>query len=134
MADPREASYLNHWIDESTRHIDLVASWERLVGIYNQLSFIDALTDQVRMEEFGDIVKEVNRFLTRMRKSLSTAKDIEAAIELMGESYCVGRNVVVNTRQAIAFQKLKQQWIAQGISELQAIMDNLNEEPEDENE
>lgn len=134
MPDIRETTFLNGWIDRSTQHIDLVASWERLVGIYDQLSFVDLLTDETRMCEFGDIVREVNRFLTKMRKTLSTAKDIDAAITVLSESYGVGRNVTITTRQSIAFQKLKQQWIAQGVAELQAALDMLAEEPEDENE
>ena len=86
------------------------------------------------MTEFGDIVREVNRFLSKMRKKLSTANDIDAAMMLLSESYGVGRNVIINTRQGIAFQKLKQQWIAQSLAELQAAMDMLAEEPEDDNE
>ena len=134
MPSIRETTFLNGWIDRSTQHIDMVASWERLVDIYAQLKFIDSLTDQDRMTEFGDIVREINRFLSKMRKKLSTANDIEAAAMLLSESYGVGRNVVISTRQGIAFQKLKQQWIAQGIAELQAAMEMLAEEPEDENE
>lgn len=134
MPSIRETTFLNGWIDRSTQHIDMVASWERLVDIYSQLKFIDSLTDQDRMTEFGDIVREINRFLSKMRKKLSTANDIEAAAMLLSESYGVGRNVVISTRQGIAFQKLKQQWIAQGIAELQAAMEMLAEEPEDENE
>lgn len=134
MPDIRETTFLNSWIDRSTQHIDMVASWERLVDIYSQLSFIDSLTDQDRMTEFGDIVREVNRFLSKMRKKLATANDIDAAMILLSDSYGVGRNVVINTRQGIAFQKLKQQWIAQGLAELQAAMDMLTEEPEDDNE
>lgn len=134
MPDIRETTFLNSWIDRSTQHIDMVASWERLVDIYNQLSFIDSLTDQDRMTEFGDIVREVNRFLSKMRNKLATANDIDAAMMLLSDSYGVGRNVVINTRQGIAFQKLKQQWIAQGLAELQAAMDMLAEEPEDDNE
>lgn len=134
MPDIRETTFLNSWIDRSTQHIDMVASWERLVDIYSQLSFIDSLTDQDRMTEFGDIVREVNRFLSKMRKKLATANDIDAAMILLSDSYGVGRNVVINTRQGIAFQKLKQQWIAQGLAELQAAMDMLTEESEDDNE
>lgn len=134
MLNIRETTFLNSWIDRSTQHIDMVASWERLVDIYSQLRFIDSLTDQDRMTEFGDIVREVNRFLSKMRKKLSTVNDIDAAMMLLSESYGVGRNVVINTRQGIAFQKLKQQWIAQGLAELQAAMDMLAEEPEDDNE
>lgn len=134
MPDIRETTFLNSWVDRSTQHIDMVASWERLVDIYSQLSFIDSLTDQDRMTEFGDIVREVNRFLSKMRKKLATANDIDAAMMLLSDSYGVGRNVVINTRQGIAFQKLKQQWIAQGLAELQAAMDMLAEEPEDDNE
>lgn len=134
MPDIRETTFLNSWIDRSTQHIDMVASWERLVDIYNQLSFIDSLTDQDRMTEFGDIVREVNRFLSKMRNKLATANDIDAAMMLLSDSYGVGRNVVINTRQGIAFQKLKQQWIAQGLAELQAAIDMLAEEPEDDNE
>lgn len=134
MSDIRETTFLNSWIDRSTQHIDMVASWERLVDIYSQLSFIDSLTDQDRMTEFGDIVREVNRFLSKMRKKLATANDIDAAMMLLSDSYGVGRNVVINTRQGIAFQKLKQQWIAQGLAELQAAIDMLTEEPEDDNE
>lgn len=127
-------AFLNSWIDRSTQHIDMIASWERLVSIYDQLSFIDALTDQDRMGEFGDIVREVNRFLSKMRKKLGTAKDIESAIDLLSDSYSVGRNVTINTRQAIAFQKLKQQWIAQGIAELRAAEEMMAEDSEDDNE
>lgn len=134
MPDIRETTFLNNWIDHSTQHIDMVASWERLVDIYSQLMFIDSLTDQDRMTEFGDIVREVNRFLSKMRKKLSTANDIDAAMMLLSDSYGVGRNVVINTRQGIAFQKLKQQWIAQGLAELQTAIDMLAEESEDDNE
>ena len=134
MPDIRETTFLNNWIDRSTQHIDMVASWERLVDIYSQLMFIDSLTDQDRMTEFGDIVREVNRFLSKMRRKLATANDIDAAMMLLSDSYGVGRNVVINTRQGIAFQKLKQQWIAQSIAELQAAMNMLAEESEDDNE
>lgn len=133
MPDIRETNFLNQWIDRSTRHIDMVASWERLVDIYDQLSFVDSLTDQDRMSEFGDIVREINRFLSRMRKKLSTAKDIDAALCILSDSYGIGKNVVIDTRTSIAFQKLKQQWVMQGSSELSAALDMLSS-TEEENE
>lgn len=133
MYDLKEKRYLDAWVDRATRHIDLIASWERLVDIYNQLSFVDSLTDQVRIEEFGCVIRETNKFLSRMRKSLSEVRSIEDAIAVLTSSYYPGRNVTVDTRQAIAFQKLKQQWITQGVAELQAAIDMINE-TEDENE
>lgn len=133
MYDLKEKRYLDTWVDRATRHIDLIASWERLVDIYNQLSFVDSLTDQVRIEEFGCVIRETNKFLSRMRKSLSEVRSIEDAITVLTSSYYPGRNVTVDTRQAIAFQKLKQQWITQGVAELQAAIDMINE-TEDENE
>lgn len=133
MVDLAETKFLNEWVDSYTQHIDVIASWERLVTIYRDLDFLDPLTDAMRNAEFNDIAKETNKFLTRMRTSLSKARDIDAAIVVLQKAYAPGKNVPIDTRKAVAYQKLKQQWIAVGIHQLQAAKQQIFfEEPEED--
>lgn len=123
MNDAIEAAYLAEFIERETERIDVVASWERLVNIYDQLSFVDPLTDQMRVSEFCSVVKEINRFLTNMRKTLSKATSISAAMKTLEKAYEPSNSI--STREQIAYQKLKQQWIASCISKLRSDMDAL---------
>lgn len=125
---------LAKWIEQRTQHVDLVASWETLLAIYRQLGFTDPLTDAERLEEFSIIIRENNKFLTKMRKVLGTARNVRAAIDLMDSAYLPGKGSIVTTRTQITFQKLKQQWIANGINELRERYDIHDEEEEEDAE
>ena len=80
---PRQAwsseDLLTKWVIEQTRHLDLVASWETLLDVYATLGFTDPINDNSRLDEFKWIIRETNKFLTRMRNGLNKAKDFEAS-------------------------------------------------------
>lgn len=104
-------SQLHDLVEQETHALDLVASWETLCEVYRVLEFSDPLSDSVRLEEFKWIIREMNKFLTRMRNKLMTCKDIDATITMLTESFVPAGKVTVDSRKALAFQKLRQQWI-----------------------
>lgn len=125
-----ESMILASFTERECRHVDLVASWETLVDVYESLAFLGPDNDDVRLTEFKAIVTEMNKFLTRMRNGLSKTKDVEGAIEfLSGHANTADMNQV-RSRPNIAYNKLKQRWIAQSISVLRSQMQDIAEEGE----
>lgn len=100
------------WIDNETAHLDVVASWENLCETYDQLRFTDNLTDATRLDEYKWIIKEMNKFLTRMRAQLMKSKDWESATAMLMENWKPTGQTNLNDRKALAFQKLRQIWIS----------------------
>lgn len=119
-------SSLYDFIDAETTRIDIVASWENLCGTYDVLRFSDPITDTERLEEFKWIVHQMNMFLTRTRTKLLTCRDIEAMIDLLSRSYVPVGKMELNERRALAYQKLKQQWLSSIITRL-TMMEEEND-------
>lgn len=123
-----EKSLLNDWIDEETRHIDVVASWENMCAAYDSLRFSDPISDIQRLEEFKWIVHQMNVFLSRTRTKLMTCKNSEAMSEILGNAMNPSGKVELNDRKSLAFQKLRQQWIMTMLSKLSMMTEA--DEPE----
>lgn len=97
-------------VDEETRHIDVVASWETLNYTYEQLRFSDPLSDAARLEEYKWIVQQMNTFLSKIRPKLLNSKDEEAMLKILEESFTPSK-MELKSRKALVYQKLKQQWV-----------------------
>lgn len=128
---PRQESTtsIKDWIDEETRHIDVVASWESLCDTYDTLRFTDQLADAERLDEFKWIVQQMNSFLTKIRTRLLSCKDIEAMIEMLGTTMNPAGKMDLSTRRALVYQKLRQQWVRTTAAKLQT---QIKEEMEDQ--
>lgn len=113
-----ETTSITDWLDEATRHIDVVASWESLLATYDALRFSDELSDVDRLEEFKWIVQRMNSFLTKIRSKLLTCKNSEAMIQLLQKSLTPAGKMELSSREALAYQKLKQRWIISAIEKI----------------
>lgn len=120
---PRQESTtsIRDWIDEETRHIDVVASWESLCDTYDALRFTDQLSDAERLEEYKWIVQQMNAFLSKIKTKLLSCKDMEAMIEMLGASFTPTGKVELSTRRSLVYQKLRQQWIRTTVMKLQTM-------------
>jgi hypothetical protein len=120
---PRQESTtsIRDWIDEETRHIDVVASWESLCDTYDALRFTDQLSDAERLEEYKGIVQQMNAFLSKIKTKLLSCKDMEAMIEMLGASFTPTGKVELSTRRSLVYQKLRQQWIRTTVMKLQTM-------------
>ena len=123
MTGQESITNIREWIDEETRHIDLVASWESLCDTYDALRFTDRLSDADRLEEYKWIVQQMNSFLTKTRSKLLTCKDMEAMIEFLSKSFTPMGKVDLSNRKALVYQKLRQQWVRTEIMKLQTMME-----------
>ena len=130
---PRQVSStsMRDWVDEETRHIDVVASWESLCDTYDALRFTDQLSDAERLEEFKWIVQQMNSFLSKIRTKLLSCKDIEAMTEMLAKSINPIGKVELAERKSLVYQKLRQRWMMTKISEL-SLMQAQQEETEEE--
>ena len=129
-----ETDLIREWTERESRHIDLTASWEVLCDVYDQLRFTDTLMDSMRLEEFKWIVKEMNKFLTRTRNGLMKAKGIKGAVEYMGNQMYPTETTSVQNRQQLAYNKLRQRWIMQGVAQLTQAMNDMEDTDEGEEE
>lgn len=118
---------LHDWIDAETRPLDVVASWESLCDAYRALEFSDPISDTVRLEEFKWIIKEMNKFLTRMRTKLMPCREIDDAIQALLESFTPTGKVTIEGRRSLAYQKLRQRWITQAINQLSQMNQEMME-------
>lgn len=118
---------LHDWVEEQTRQLDVVASWESLCDTYMALQFSDPLSDTVRLEEFKWIIKEMNKFLTRMRSKLMSCRDPNSMVETLRDSFTPSGHVAIENRKALAYQKLRQRWVLQMIAQLEQVT-MMNEE------
>lgn len=124
---------LHDWIDNETMHLDVVASWESLCETYDQLRFTDELTDATRLDEYKWIIKEMNKFLTRMRSSLMKCKDWEATVMTLMKAWTPTGQTNLNDRKALAYQKLRQMWVGkmESIARMRAVEEIDQTESED---
>ena len=129
---PRQVSStsMRNWVDEETRHIDVVASWESLCDTYDALRFTDQLSDAERLEEYKWIVQQMNSFLTKIRTRLLSCKDPEAMVELLGTSFTPTGKMELSARRALVYQKLRQQWVRTEIARLQTMLAQMETEEE----
>jgi len=114
---------LAEWADRECRHLDLIASWETLLAVYEALGFIGPGDDDRRLEEFKTVIGELNKFLTRMKNGLAKTTDIEDAVEFLKGHINTSDMNSVRTRPSIAYNKLKQQWLMQSIRILMESID-----------
>lgn len=112
---------LGAWIDQQTRIVDLVGSWEVLCQTYHDLEFNGPEADELRIKEFKWIITEVNRFLGRMRTKLLNCKDSQAVRLTLQDSTTPKGKVLLDTRKQIAFQKYRQQWVMYMLAQLPQI-------------
>jgi hypothetical protein len=110
-SDYDESLVLAEWAEEECTHLDLIASWEELTGVYDYLHFTGPESDEVRLEEFKFIIGEMNKFLTRMRNGLARTRHIDDAITFLIGHLNTRDMSAVTGRKEIAYNKLKQQWI-----------------------
>lgn len=114
---------IREWVDEETRHIDVVASWESLCDTYDALRFTDPLSDAERLEEFKWIVQQMNVFLTKIRTKLLSCKDMETMVEMLGTSFTPSGKMDLSTRRSLVYQKLKQQWVRTTMMRITQMME-----------
>lgn len=111
VSSDMEKDLLHDWVEEETRQLDVVASWESLCDTYRALEFSDPLSDTVKLEEFKWIIREMNKFLTRMRSKLMSCKDLAATMDLLEGSFVPTGKVSIDGRRSLAYQKLRQRWV-----------------------
>lgn len=111
VSSDMEKDLLHDWVEEETRQLDVVASWESLCDTYRALEFSDPLSDTVKLEEFKWIIREMNKFLTRMRSKLMSCKDLAATMDLLEGSFVPTGKVNIDGRRSLAYQKLRQRWV-----------------------
>lgn len=131
MTEQVSTTSIREWVDDETRHIDVVASWESLCDTYETLRFTDPLSDAERLDEFKWIVQQMNAFLTKVRSRLLTCKDQDAMMEVLGISMTPTGKVELGTRKALVYQKLKQQWLRTMMMRLQVMMQETRTEEQD---
>lgn len=118
---------LNDWVDAETGHIDVVASWENMCSTYEALKFTDPLSDEERIGEFKWVVQYMNSFLTKIRTKLLTCRDADSMIEVLQGSFTPMGKMELNDRKALAYQKLRQQWIMTSIMKLRTMAEEAEE-------
>lgn len=128
MTGQESTTSIRDWVEDETRHIDVVASWESLCDTYETLRFTDPLSDAERLEEFRWIVQQMNSFLTRMRSKLMSCKDMDAMLELLRTSFIPAGKVDLSTRRALVYQKLRQQWVSTAMSGVMIMMEMEEEQ------
>lgn len=128
MTGQESVTSIRDWIDEETRHIDVVASWESLCDTYDALRFSDRLSDAERLDEYKWIVQQMNSFLTKIRTRLLTCKDPEAMQLLLRESFVPAGKVDLSARRALVYQKLRQQWVRTRLATLAQMTEEMKEE------
>jgi hypothetical protein len=129
-SDWSESTVLAEWAERECRHLDLIASWEILLSVYEVLGFDGPGNDEQRLTEFKTVITELNKFLTRMRNGLAKTKDIDAAIEFLAGAANTSDLNAVKTRASVAYNKLKQRWVMQSI----AVLQTMRPEPDEEGE
>ena len=123
-------SDLHDWVENETRALDVVASWETLCDVYHTLEFSDPLSDAMKMEEFQWIIKQMNAHLSRARKKLLTCTDPESMVEALTKMFTSTGSTVTN-RMDLTYHKLRQMWVSQMITKLNSMIEMMKEENED---
>lgn len=121
-------------IERETESVDVVASWEQLCFIYRDLGFTDEMTDEMKITEFKWIIKEMNKFLTRERKALESARDEESAFNLLLQDRTPRGELKLDSRKQIVFQKLRQQWFTRVLGSVHQLILTQEQEAQEEEE
>lgn len=116
---------LHDWVEEETRALDVVASWETLCDVYRTLEFNDPLSDAMRMEEYKWIIAEMNKHLSRARKKLMPCSTPEAMMTALMSMFNTETNVA--NRMSLTYHKLRQMWVNRMLSQLNAFMEKEEE-------
>lgn len=127
-SDFDEARWISNWAEAQCRHIDVVASWETLTEVYDQMRFNDPMSDEQRVIEYRWVIGEVNKFLTRQRKVLHSCKNFEAAIEKLQDAMIPEGKVKLDMRQQIVYHKLRQRWLTMAIQVMRSMQIDEMEE------
>lgn len=122
-----EKDFLHDWVENETRALDVVASWETLCDVYRTLEFNDPLSDAMRMEEYKWIIGEMNKHLSRARKKLLTCTDPMSMKEVLTNMF-ISTEAKVSNRMDLTYHKLRQMWVSQMIANLEAMMETMEEE------
>ena len=128
-SNPIEKSALHDWVENETRALDVVASWETLCDVYRTLEFNDPLSDAMRMEEYKWIIGEMNKHLSRARKKLLSCTGPEAMREELSKMF-VSTEAKVSNRMDLTYHKLRQMWVSQMLAQLNTTMETMGEESE----
>ncbi len=126
-----EEEWLRNFVEEETKHLDFVASWEVLCDVYETLQFIDPINDSTRLEEFKWIIKEMNKFLTRQKSALKSCKDCSSAILCLRNNFRPAGDLHIENRKALAYHKLRQRWIINQVSKLEVIKEKFEGEDDE---
>jgi hypothetical protein len=125
-----EKDALHDWVEDETRALDVVASWETLCDVYRTLEFNDPLSDAMRMEEYKWIIGEMNKHLSRARKKLLSCTDPMSMREALANMF-VSTEAKVSNRMDLTYHKLRQMWVSRMIAQLDMMMETTKEEQED---
>ena len=125
-----EKDALHDWVENETRALDVVASWETLCDVYRTLEFNDSISDTMRMEEFKWIIGEMNKHLSRARRKLLTCTDPESMREVLTKMF-VSTEAKISNRMDLTYHKLRQMWVSQMIARLDSIMEQKAMEEND---
>lgn len=122
-----EKDALHDWVENETRALDVVASWETLCDVYHTLEFCDPLSDSIRMEEFKWIIGEMNKHLSRSRKKLLSCSNPESMMEVLSDMF-TSTDAKVSNRMDLTYHKLRQMWVSRMLSQLTTMMETMKEE------
>jgi D-tyrosyl-tRNA(Tyr) deacylase len=118
---------LHDWVEDETRALDVVASWETLCDVYRTLEFHDPLSDAMRMEEYKWIIGEMNKHLSRARRKLLGCTDPESMKEVLTGMF-TPTEAKVSNRMDLTYHKLRQMWVSRMIARLETM--TMREEEE----
>lgn len=121
--DSHTSSILADWVNDKTRHLDLVAVWDEILWLYDDyFKFRDSLSDVERMKEFKQVVKDTNTYLTKVRGLLLSCSNLYALQEVLLKE--MNTPTINNSRTSIAYLKLKQRWVIGCLSDIREAIDN----------
>lgn len=127
FSNPVEKNALHDWVEEETRALDVVASWETLCDVYRTLEFSDPLSDAMRMEEYKWIIGEMNKHLKRARNKLLACTDPESMREVLISMF-TPTEAKVSNRMDLTYHKLRQMWVSGMMAKLDAMVEMMMEQ------
>ena len=116
-----EKDELHDWVENETRALDVVASWETLCDVYRTLEFNDPINDAMKLEEFKWIIENMNRHLTSARKKLHNCTDPESMKETLSKMF-TSEQAKISDRRSLTYHKLRQMWVSRMIMTLDTMM------------
>lgn len=125
-----DKSELHDWVEDETRALDVVASWETLCDVYRTLEFTDPIGDDMKMQEFQWIIAEMNKHLKRARNRLMSCNSPEAMKEVLSKMF-TSTNTTITNRKSLTYHKLRQMWVTQMITKVDVMMETMREEMSD---